>query len=102
MRIDRIGSWRKPNILWAAPASPPAPLIELVAALSGNLAQLGFTPERRPYRPHVTLARKGTPVDYQPLEQGPHWKVSGFVLATSGGRPPGARYRVLKKWSLDS
>lgn len=102
LQLNRIGSWRKPNILWAAPETAPDPLLDLVNALNRGLSRCGLVPEDRAYRPHVTLARKGASVDRQTLGGIPRWPVSEFVLATSGGRPPAARYRVLKKWSLDS
>ncbi|MCB1760835.1 MAG: RNA 2',3'-cyclic phosphodiesterase [Gammaproteobacteria bacterium] len=102
LELSRIGSWRKPNILWAGPAATPAPLLELVNALNHGLRGCGLTPEDRAYRPHVTLARKGAALERQTLEGFPRWPVTEFVLASSGGASSANRYRVLKKWSLDS
>jgi 2'-5' RNA ligase len=100
--IDQVGYWKRPRILWCAPEQTPAALSELVSGLQNELAGCGFPPEKRPYSPHITLARKARPVPAQILSQPLHWRVADLVLVAShtGVRPP--RYQVIKKWALDS
>ena len=78
---------------------PPA-LLELVKLLTKGLLECGFTPERRPYRAHVCLARKVggriPEVDHEPLK----WDVRQFHLIESKTYPDGARYTVLASWPL--
>ncbi|GGA47664.1 RNA 2',3'-cyclic phosphodiesterase [Paenibacillus physcomitrellae] len=48
----------QPRVLWAAVKEGREGLDRLHAAVTANLAPLGFIPEERPYSPHVTLARQ--------------------------------------------
>ncbi len=101
LRIDGIGYWRRPRILWAGPRETPEPLSQLVFDLQNGLQGCGFEPERRRYKPHVTLYRKAAQSDPRAIEPAIEWPVRQFVLATSGGGAPGEpRYRVLKRWPL--
>lgn len=102
LSIDRFATWKKPRILWCGPSITPPPLAQLVTDLETALAGCGFAPEKRRYTPHVTLARKVQAEESGRLANALHWTVEGFVLAGSGGQNPGPRYRVLKKWPLDS
>src|SRR5262245_15631104 len=46
-----------PNVLWIGAAAGAADAIELQRQLAERVAQLGFPLERRPFQPHLTLAR---------------------------------------------
>lgn len=46
----------RPSVLWAGVAESP-PLVELHAGIGAALEACGLEVERRPYAPHVTLAR---------------------------------------------
>ena len=101
LSIDQVGYCSRPRILWSGPSHPPAALQRLVRDLQKELIGCGFKPERRPYSPHITLARKGQPQRFKGLERALRWPVTEFALVVSrlGGEPP--RYRVLKRWSLE-
>ena len=47
----------RPRIVWAGIVSGGEFLVELVTGLEAQLAKLGFKPEPRDYRPHLTLGR---------------------------------------------
>jgi len=100
LEIDRLDFWSKPRIVWAGVEGVPPQLKQLVEDLGQNLEQCGFQPEKRAYRPHVTLLRKTTPIENHPLEKPIPWHVDHFVLVESrpGGDPPW--YRPLEGWSL--
>ena len=87
--LDRIGHWRKPQILWAGPSSVPGELPQLHARLGAGLHALGIETEARAYKPHVTLARKvREQPPLQPLSP-LTWPVTELVLVESRpGRPP--------------
>ncbi|GAC43103.1 RNA 2',3'-cyclic phosphodiesterase [Paenibacillus popilliae] len=59
-----LGGWgtfglpASPRVLWAAVAGDINRLHELYHQVMESTASLGFVPEARPYRPHITLARK--------------------------------------------
>ena len=64
-----------------------------VKRLVSALESCGFEPEQRPYRPHVTLARKvrGRPETGSALME---WFCDDFCLVESAG----GKYSVLRRW----
>jgi 2'-5' RNA ligase len=102
LRLDQIGFWPRPRTLWLGAEQAPEGLTALARTLDEAAEGCGFEPELRPYRPHVTLARKvpkpGEPGPVQPLV----WRPEAFVLAVSETRAQGAHYRVLRSWALTS
>ena len=66
-----------------APDAVPEPLLALHGALGEALEQLGLPLEARPYRPHVTLARRAGSV-LAPIQGPPvSWQVDGYALMES-------------------
>ena len=99
LSLDHVGCFPRARILWCGAHERPGPLLDLVAGLNGALLTCGFEPERRPFQPHVTLARKAAQVAAYPLDEPVSWPVEAFVLVRS--EPEGsARYRVLASWPL--
>lgn len=98
--LDQCGAWQGNRIVWLAPSRPVAALQALAATLDTGLRAAGFAPERRPFRPHVTLLRKAeaeVPApDWPPLR----WEAKAFCLLASQRSNAGARYQVLGKWEL--
>ena len=81
-----------------APDEVPAPLLELHGALGAALERLGLTPEARPYRPHVTLARRAG-ATLAPLHGPPiRWKVDGYALMESK-MGDGAEYGIVHSYA---
>ncbi len=101
VRLDHFDYWDRPRILCLAATEVPVALEALVTALEENLQSGGFEPERRPYRPHVTLLRKALPMAKRRLEAPITWHADHFVLVESrpGGEPP--HYRPLQGWPLE-
>ena len=97
--FDRLGFWRGSRALWVSPSRVPKALIQLEANLWDRLVEMGFERERRPYRPHVTMARKakGVDDDVSPVS----WLVSELALVESkpGGRHP--VYETLDVWPFE-
>ena len=98
--LDTVEHWRRPAVLSLTPRESPVGLVTLVAALRLALEARGFEPERRTYRPHLTLARHvAAPPDVaapEPLV----WPANEFVLVESTTGPPGAIYEPLSAWPL--
>jgi 2'-5' RNA ligase len=77
---------------------------EAMRTLVGNLQEwlggAGFTLERRPFTPHVTLVRgaqcAAMPTPLAPIE----WQVEQVVLVRSQLLPKGAQYQHLARWPL--
>lgn len=99
IRIDQAGCFPRSGVLWAGPSAPGPELLGLVRRLGQALQAQGFAPEPRPFRAHVTLARRvrrppptawGAPI---------LWVARELVLAAGwGGQVP--RYRVHRSWTL--
>lgn len=97
----------RPRVLVVSVDVPPDPTEPIAGALDRALAPLGWLPERRARRPHVTLARHrhGTardrravaelaPTALEPME------VSEMVLYESRLGAEGADYRALERYAL--
>lgn len=97
-------SLRRASILWAGIDDPAAVLGGLVADLEPRFAALGFEAERRPYVPHLTLARFRAPVrlDDPPLTipATDRYSVADVVLYRSHTSSKGARYEELLRAPL--
>ncbi|HTP25100.1 MAG TPA: RNA 2',3'-cyclic phosphodiesterase [Anaeromyxobacteraceae bacterium] len=102
-------SARRARVLWAAVGGDVAPLRELVSALGSRLAPIGFSPEERPFSPHLTLGRardsRGVPGLAAHLAQigeapGVSWRATEVVLFQSHLGPGGARYEALARAPL--
>ncbi len=100
--INRVGHWRGPRILWAGPTHIPGELWSLAGTLQQALEDCGLEAERRPYQPHVTLARKLSKCPEGAEFPAFHWSISQFSLVESVTDPAGVRYRVLRSWALGS
>ncbi len=100
LRFDAIEFWRRPEVLCLVAREVPPPLADLVAQLRAALAAQGFEPETRPFRAHVTLARKVT----QPVATAPFeplcWPVAEFALVESITDRSGSIYTPLASWPL--
>ncbi|HET7588266.1 MAG TPA: RNA 2',3'-cyclic phosphodiesterase [Gammaproteobacteria bacterium] len=102
LHLDTLGFWPKPRILWLGTEQVPAALTALAHDLEQATEGCGFKPELRPYRPHVTLARKVSNPGQLGVVQPLVWRPEAFMLAVSETRPEGAQYRVLRRWALAS
>jgi 2'-5' RNA ligase len=99
--FDEARYWGHNHIVYAAPASTPSALQQLVDELGDHLLQHRFKFEEREYKPHVTLLRNvhwtDTPFPAMPKAC---WTVRDFVLVQSQGG--GANYRVLARFPLST
>ncbi len=98
--LDRLEHWRRPQVLCALPARPPAPLGALAARLIESLREAGFAPDLKPFRPHVTVARKvarpSEPASLPPVR----WRFDAFALIESLTLESGPVYSVVEAYSL--
>lgn len=99
LRFDRLERWPRPEVLCLTATDVPPTLCALVDSLRASLARHGFEPEQRPFRPHLTLARKAR----QPVVARPvmplRWSVGDLVLVRSVAETTGSRYEPLARWN---
>lgn len=123
--FERIEYWEKAKVLCAltdeaSRASQAAPAAVLADRLRGCLLDDGFAPDLKPFRPHVTLARKvvlkreapGAASPDQPAGTSQSgrasdfsmapviWRFTQFALIDSRTEPGGSLYSVLARWPL--
>lgn len=98
--LDRIKYWPKPGVLLLHPSSPPELLSDLVVQLSTTMGGCGFEPEARPFKPHVTLARKAKTMADAKLKKSIDWHVGSFSLYVSSSRQTPPFYQVINQWPL--
>jgi len=101
---------RKPRVLWCAAAGDVAKLTALQKQLDNDFAPLGFAPETRPFRPHLTLARIREPQAVRGLNEAlegqadfsaGQFNVHELILFQSRLRPEGAVYTKLAAFPLE-
>ncbi len=98
---------RRPRVLWAGIQGDLTALAGLQARVEKAAGRIGFVPEQRPYRPHLTLGRlrEGVPpparlqigkaVSEAELEPSQPWLVDSLHLIRSDRKPEGATYTSL-------
>ncbi|MBL1141839.1 MAG: RNA 2',3'-cyclic phosphodiesterase [Proteobacteria bacterium] len=98
--LTSIGYWPKPGILWIAPEIIPDELLNLVKQIQTMVKQQGLRIDERPYKPHVTIARK---VKWHTVtKKSIHlpWIVSSFALIVSKPGNSGVYYEPIEEWPL--
>lgn len=71
---------------------PPAPLLALHRSIGQVLQQQGIALDKRPWQPHITLARQARGTDLPSLAP-VDWPLRDLVPARSRGG-----YQVLQRW----
>ncbi|HSS65943.1 MAG TPA: RNA 2',3'-cyclic phosphodiesterase [Gammaproteobacteria bacterium] len=101
LEFTHLGYWSRARVIWSGCDETPEGLTALVNALRRGLVGCGIEPEVRPYRAHLTLARKAS-VD--PGFGAPHapiqWPVDAIHLLESKTLSSGAQYQILRSWPL--
>jgi RNA 2',3'-cyclic 3'-phosphodiesterase len=98
--LDRLDWWRRAAMLVAVPSVPALGLLVLQADLRRALSGRGFRVDSRPFRPHVTLARK---VAAPPPPRGftsVTWPLGALTLVESVPSPAGSSYIPLARWPV--
>lgn len=102
-------SARRPQVVWVGVREGAEALVVLARDLDGSLHRLKFPRERRPFRPHLTVARarhaqplpdlSGPLGDLEGLAVGTQ-AVSTVVVMESRLHPSGATYRPIEEVGL--
>lgn len=96
MTIDAVQRWHA-GLTVAVPTLVPDAVRQRQQQVAQALKTLGLPLDDRPYRPHVTLARRGTGASLpaeSDLSRVP-WHGAGHVLAVRDG----AHYRVIRRYA---
>jgi 2'-5' RNA ligase len=106
LTFDRLAHWARPQILCAPgteesaadtdAASAPA----LAATLKNETVAAGFSPDLKPFRAHVTVARKVAHAPSALALQPVLWRFDAFALIESRTDPAGPVYSVIESYLL--
>lgn len=112
VRIAGVGVFpneRRPRVIWVGLEEPTGALVSLQKSLEAALRPLGFKPEGRPFKGHLTLARIKAPgrtggvlkaIEAQKDVDLGKMSVDKIVLYQSTLKPTGAVYAALEEVGL--
>jgi len=109
--IGTFGGREGLRIMWVGIAGDVLRLEALVRAANAALAVVGFEPERRPFRPHLTLGRVKDEISTRRRAEievavgkmavpGTGWRTNQVSLMRSRFTPQGVQYDVLATFPL--
>lgn len=98
--LDCHGHWPGPRVAWLGARRAPPEADGLAQALWRALEPLGFRPDPRPFRPHLTVLRACRACDWPGPVAPVAWPVRDFVLVRSETLPAGPVYEVVDRWPL--
>jgi 2'-5' RNA ligase len=100
LQLDRVGFFRNAGIAWIGCDEAPEPLLGLVRDLQAGLTAAAFPVDARPYRAHLSLARKCRVrpgrVELEPLA----WQAAAMTLHASKLSNTGPAYTGIAQWAL--
>ena len=112
-RLKGVGAfpnWRRPRVIWVGMNGDIERLSNLRDALQRELEVLGFKPEKRPFRAHLTLGRfKGVIEQDEELKwildrhhdmNSELYSLNELVLFKSDLKPDGPVYTKMASWPL--
>jgi 2'-5' RNA ligase len=95
--FDRLSFWKKPGILCLTSRDFDQEVVTLSEQLATIAKRYTVAVDDRPFKPHVTLARKAKQaeaIEFEPII----WQTQAFCLVESYPLAEGVEYRVLKRW----
>ena len=98
--LDNLEKWQKPRIACLLPSEYPPALETLANNLAGIARAAGISMDERPYRPHVTLARKVSRAMPERSVQAIRWDATEFRLVESVSTDKGVKYESRASWPL--
>jgi 2'-5' RNA ligase len=106
LRLEQLMHFPQAQVLavLASPppgSTPPAAVGALAAALTSETATAGFRPDLKPFRAHVTVARKVVRAPRERAIRAVEWIFASFALIESRTHETGAVYSVLESYTLN-
>jgi 2'-5' RNA ligase len=101
LTFDRMEYWKKAQVLCVLAETQSSQVLALADALTAEATAAGFKPDPKPFRPHVTVARKvaARPIR-MPKIQPAQWSFDRFALVESKTAPAGSVYAILETFPL--
>jgi 2'-5' RNA ligase len=96
--LDRLGAFRNARVAWAGASAVDPGLVALQVLLEERLRAAGFAFEARPFKAHLTLARKVGRALREEAMPPVAWRVTDFALVRSESGT--GRYTTMERWAL--
>jgi 2'-5' RNA ligase len=100
LRLDQVGYWSRPRVMWLGAVEQPPAAVTLADALIAGVRACGLSTDDRPFQTHLTFMRKvakrPTELAVEPLA----WEVDSFALVQSQTFSEGVQYTPLRSWPL--
>ena len=108
MQIGGLGAFpnfSRPKVVWAGVQKDGEKIISLAHQLNTTLGQIGYPSEKRPFTPHITLARIHTPTNLKKIAFDEFYEISPITvnrisLMQSRLQPSGVVYTLLSSFEL--
>jgi RNA 2',3'-cyclic 3'-phosphodiesterase len=106
LNFDALEYWETPKILCATTSRDSSSASELSIALGESVVAAGFSPDIKPFRAHLTLARKISAAQAAtvpwplPLEPPTVMRADKFALMESRRNDAGSVYSAVDSWPL--
>lgn len=106
LTFDHLAHWARPQILCALGTEEPAADTDaasapaLAATLKSETVAAGFSPDLKPFRAHVTVARKVAHAPSALALQPVRWRFDAFALIESRTDAAGPVYSVIESYLL--
>jgi 2'-5' RNA ligase len=112
-KLNAVGAfphWKRPRVIWIGLNGDIGRLSNLRNELQEELKVLGFMPEKRPFRPHLTLGRFKGPIDrgedmkwildrHRDINSD-LYQLNELILYKSDLKPDGPVYTKMATWPL--
>ncbi|CAM3628349.1 2'-5' RNA ligase [Rouxiella silvae] len=101
LRLDDLGHWPRPGVVWLGTRRAPLALLQLASLLRSHAARNGCHQSTLPFHPHVSLLRGATRPVALPAAT-PQWQLDAtdFSLYESRFHQGRTRYQCLQSWPL--
>src|SRR5699024_8333531 len=97
LRLEQVGYFPRPRVLWLGPKTTPGPLSRLVRAVAAIAPE---ATSQSMFRPHVSIYRHASPPASGRRMTPIVWPVRSFCLVESGSDGVPGRYACLGRWPL--
>ena len=97
-----LPNYRKPRSLWAGVGGDLEALGRLQRRVDEAMARLGFPPERRPFRPHLTLGRVQRSVSTTTRREIGETLATQFAILKSNRREPEHAWQAIEMHLIQS
>jgi RNA 2',3'-cyclic 3'-phosphodiesterase len=100
LRFEELVHWSRPQTLGALAGGDVTHVQMLATALRDATLSAGFTPDLKPFRAHVTVARKAVHDRGSQALAAVEWKLDAFALLDSRTHASGPVYSVVDSYPL--